>query len=87
MQLLQPRLDFRIHEFTCDGLPLVIFEVPAALHMPTHFSGKEFIRGGSYKKELKDYPEKKEVLWAIFRHATFKGATQSNPLTQTKCSH
>jgi predicted HTH transcriptional regulator len=29
-QLLQPRLDFRIHEFTYDAKPVVLFEIPAA---------------------------------------------------------
>ena len=71
-RLLQPRLDFRIHEFTCDGLPMVIFEVPAALYMPTRFSGEELIRFGSYNKKLRDYPEKEKALWAIFRHETFE---------------
>lgn len=43
-RLLQPRVDFRIHEFTHEGKPVVIFEIPAASYMPVRFSGKEFIR-------------------------------------------
>lgn len=66
-RLLQPRLDFRIHEFTHEGKPVVMFEVPAASYMPVRFSGEEFIRVGTYKKKLKDYPEKERALWAVFR--------------------
>jgi ATP-dependent DNA helicase RecG len=66
-RLLQPRLDFRIHEFIHAGKPMVLFEVPAASHTPVRFSGEEFIRVGSYKKKLKDYPEKERALWAIFQ--------------------
>lgn len=71
-RLLQPRLDFRIHELTHEGKAVVIFEVPAAGYMPVRFSGEEFIRVGSYKKKLKDYPDKEKALWAFFRHETFE---------------
>lgn len=66
-RLLQPRLDFRVHEFAHEGKPVVLFEVPAASHTPVRFSGEEFIRVGSYKKKLKDYPEKERALWSIFQ--------------------
>lgn len=66
-RLLQPRLDFRVHEFAHEGKLVVLFEVPAASHTPVRFSGEEFIRVGSYKKKLKDYPEKERALWAIFQ--------------------
>jgi ATP-dependent DNA helicase RecG len=71
-RLLEPRLDFRIHEFTHEGKPVVLFEVPAASYMPVRFHGEEFIRVGSYKKKLKDYPDKEKTLWALFRHETFE---------------
>jgi ATP-dependent DNA helicase RecG len=66
-RLLQPRLDFRIHEFTHEGKPVVVFEIPAATHTPVRFRSEEFIRVGTYKKKLRDYPEKERALWAIFR--------------------
>lgn len=66
-RLLQPRLDFRIREFTHEGRPVVLFEVPAASHTPVRFYGEEYIRVGSYKKKLKDHPEKERALWAVFR--------------------
>ena len=55
-----------------DDKPVVMFEVPAATYMPVRFSGEEFIRIGTYKKRLKDYPEKEKTLWALFRNETFE---------------
>lgn len=67
-RLLEPRLHFLIHEFTHEEKSLVIFEVPAASSMPVRFSGEEFIRIGTSKRKLRDYPEKERALWAIFRN-------------------
>jgi predicted HTH transcriptional regulator len=72
IRLLTPRLDFRIYEFLSDDKPAVIFEVPAANYMPTRFKEEEYIRIGSNKKKLKDFPEKERALWALFRNETFE---------------
>jgi len=71
-QLLFPSVDFRIHEFEYETKPIVLFEVPAALHTPVRFQGMEYIRVGSYKKKLHDYPEKERALWAIFQPQSFE---------------
>lgn len=63
MRLLDPRIDFRVYEFSYDNLPLVIFEIDAAINTPVKFSGEPFIRIGSYKKKLKGYPEKERRIW------------------------
>jgi ATP-dependent DNA helicase RecG len=65
-RLLAPSIDFRIHEIQLGGLRFVIFEVPAASHTPVRFKESEWIRVGSYKKKLKDFPEKERILWASF---------------------
>jgi len=69
---LTPRLDIRLHEGIVKGKPIVIFEIPAARHTPVRFKETEFIRIGSYKKKLKDYPEKERALWSIFETNTFE---------------
>ncbi|MEI6219140.1 MAG: ATP-binding protein, partial [bacterium] len=69
---LNPRLDFRIHEFEHDGKHVVIFEVPPATSVPVRFKDTEYIRVGSYKKKLKDYPEKERTLWYLFRGERFE---------------
>lgn len=64
--LLAPRIHFKVHEIELDGRAFVLFEVPAAAHTPVRFKDTEHIRVGSYKKKLKDYPEKERALWATF---------------------
>jgi ATP-dependent DNA helicase RecG len=64
-RLLSPRIDFKIHEFRHAGHPIVLFEVQAANTTPVSFSGREWIRVGSHKKPLKEYPEKERTLWRL----------------------
>jgi ATP-dependent DNA helicase RecG len=78
--LLVPRINFRIHEIELEGRTFVLFEIPAAGHMPVRFKDTEFVRVGSYKKKLRDYPEKERELWASFgqRPAFEKEIAQSS---------
>lgn len=69
---LEPRLDFRMHEFACDGMPIVVFEIPHATVQPVRFRGEEYIRSGSYKKKLKEFPEKEKKLWHLFDRTPFE---------------
>ncbi len=72
MRLLTPRLAFHFHEFLYEGSPVVLLEIPAATYQPVRFSGEEYIRIGSSKRKLRDYPEKERQLWAIFRNQSFE---------------
>ena len=69
-RLLSPRIDFKINEFHCQGQPVVLIEVQAANHCPVSFSGREWIRVGSHKKSLRDYPEKERELWRLLSEPT-----------------
>lgn len=62
---LIPRIDFRIHEFEAEGKPVVLFEIPAAKGIPVSFQGERFIRVGSHKKKLREYPEKEIALFKV----------------------
>ena len=76
---LTPNLDARIHEFKFDGKSVVLIEAPPATHTPVRWKETEFIRVGSYKKKLKDYPEKERALWAVFdRHPFEDGIALNN---------
>jgi predicted HTH transcriptional regulator len=66
LRLTSPRIHFRFHRIEPDGKPVVILEIPRATNKPVSFSGLEFIRVGSYKKKLKEFPEKERALWRIF---------------------
>ena len=71
-RLLSPRIDFRVHEHTVGGHHVVIFEIPAANHTPVRFRDTEWIRVGSYRKKLKDYPEKARALWSLLSRSCFE---------------
>ena len=71
-RLLSPRIHFRFIEFETDGKLISILEIPRAGHCPVQFQGQEFIRVGSCKKKLKDFPEKERELWRVFDVTPFE---------------
>lgn len=85
---LSPRINFKIHEFTFEGKNIVLFEVPRAAHIPIRFKNTEYIRVGTYKKMLKDFPEKERELWALFSREPFeKGIALENATADEVLSH
>ena len=69
---LKPRVDFKFIEVETDKGKVVIMEIPAAVNSPTSFKAMEYIRIGSYKKKLKDFPEKERKLWLSFEQKPFE---------------
>jgi len=72
LRLLSPRIHFRFIEFEADGKHISMIEIPRAAHQPVQFQGVEYIRVGSYKKKLKDFPERERALWRIFDVTPFE---------------
>jgi len=72
LRLLEPKLDFRFFTVEVDGLRVVLLEIARASRHPVRFSGHEFVRVGTYKKKLKDFPEKERALWRIFDQLPFE---------------
>lgn len=57
LRLLEPKLDFRFHDVIFENdLRVVLLEIDAATRHPVRFEGQEWLRVGSYKKKLKDFP-------------------------------
>jgi len=71
-RLLAPRPDFRFHDGYANGKRIVLLEIPAAAHTPIRFKSDEFVRVGSYKKKLREHPEKERVLWSLFARTPFE---------------
>jgi len=69
---LHPRIDFRIHEFLFKNLPIALIEIPPADSTPIRFGDAEFIRVGSYKKRLREHPEKEAALWRVLSRTEFE---------------
>ncbi len=59
-RMLSPSVAFRFFDVEVDDVRVVLLEIPAADSQPVKFSGEEFIRIGSNKKKLKEYPEREE---------------------------
>lgn len=66
LRLLAPKINFHFHAVAVDGLPLVLLEIERAMRTPVQFSGVEYLRVGSYKKKLKEFPERERTLWRLF---------------------
>ncbi len=72
LRLLEPKLGFRFFSVEIDGAHVVLLEIARAVRHPVRFSGQEFVRVGTYKKKLKDFPEKERALWRIFDETPFE---------------
>ncbi len=72
LRLLEPKIHFHFYEVVVDGQAVVLMEIARAARHPVRFSGQEYIRVGSYKKKLKDFPEKERALWRIFDQIPFE---------------
>ncbi|MDO5674274.1 MAG: ATP-binding protein [bacterium] len=72
LRLLTPKINFRFYGLQVEGKPIVLLEIGTAFRHPVCFKGVEFIRVGSSKKKLKDFPEKERELWRVFDHTPFE---------------
>jgi ATP-dependent DNA helicase RecG len=72
LRLLSPKINFSFHTLTVNQRHVVLLEISAAFRHPVKFKDQEFIRVGSYKKKLKELPEKERQLWRIFDQTPFE---------------
>ncbi|MES0490131.1 MAG: ATP-binding protein [Leptospirales bacterium] len=66
LKLLNPKINFSFFEINIAEKNIVLLEISATIRTPVQFKNQEYIRIGSYKKKLKEYPEKERELWRIF---------------------
>ncbi|MFN8545030.1 MAG: ATP-binding protein [Candidatus Binatia bacterium] len=81
LRLLEPKIDFRVFLVEVDGHRVVLLEIARAARHPVRFSGQEFLRVGTYKKKLKDFPEKERALWRIFDQTPFEDGVATERAT------
>lgn len=72
LRLLTPKIDFHFHTIEIDDKIVVLLQIDPAFRHPVRFESQEFIRVGTYKKNLKDYPEKEGALWRVFDQTPFE---------------
>lgn len=81
LHLLSPKINFRFYELNVDSHLIVLLEIGAAFRHPVQFKNTEYIRVGSYKKKLKDYPEKERELWRVFDRVPFERGIAAEHVT------
>ena len=72
LRLLEPKLDFRFVNLVIDVRDVVVLEIAGVTRHPVRFSGREFVRVGSYVKPLREFPEKERALWRAFDRTPFE---------------
>ncbi|MDY3978889.1 MAG: ATP-binding protein [Tidjanibacter sp.] len=60
---LNPKVDFTINETVFEGKRVVVFIIDTANDRPVAFKGEAYIRIGTYKKKLSEYPERARKIW------------------------
>lgn len=84
LRLLSPKIHFHFFEVTVDGEPVVLLEIERAFRHPVQFRGQEFIRVGSYKKKLKEFPDKARDLWRIFDRTPFEDGVAAERIAEDR---
>lgn len=72
LKLLTPKIQFRFFKVPVGRLPVIVLEIDRAVREPVRFRGEEYIRVGSYRKKLRNFPEKERTLWRIFEYVPFE---------------
>jgi len=72
LRLLDPKVSFSFRELEIDGKRVVLLAVERAFRHPVRFQGEAFVRVQSYKKKIKDHPEREKELWRVFDDTPFE---------------
>lgn len=69
---LSPRIDFSFQEITYSEGRVVVMIIDSAGNTPVKFKGTEYIRVGTYKKKLAEFPERERKIWQNTSHSCFE---------------
>jgi ATP-dependent DNA helicase RecG len=72
LRLLAPKIEFCFFTIEIDDKRVVLLEIECAARTPVAFKSVEFVRVGSYKKKLQEFPEKERALWRLFDKTSFE---------------
>ncbi|QEO59616.1 ATP-binding protein [Francisella marina] len=84
LRLLNPKIEFKFYSVEIDSKKVVLLEIASAYKHPVSFKGVEYIRFSSYKKNLKDLPEKERELWRVFDREPFERQIAVNDLDSSQ---
>ncbi|MBW7864235.1 MAG: putative DNA binding domain-containing protein [Candidatus Hydrogenedentes bacterium] len=69
---LSPQVPFHFFTTSIEGRAVVLLEIDSAFRYPVKFNGQAYVRIGSYKKKLKEHPEKERELWYLLGRTAFE---------------
>jgi len=72
IQRIDPKIDFRIHQFEYEGKNIVIFQIPPAINQPIEYENVSYIRIDSNTTNLKRFPEKERKIWNNIHRMSFE---------------
>jgi ATP-dependent DNA helicase RecG len=84
---LSPRLNLEIVECTYESRHVEILRIDPAHERPMAFRDKEFIRIGSVKKQLREYPARARALWAATSRFSFEQGVAIGHVTAEQIAH
>ena len=87
LRLLRPHIDFQFHEIPVGERRVILLEIASARQYPVAFSGVEFIRVGSAKRKLKDFPAKEQALWRAFNAVKFEDGVAAERMSVQDVLH
>jgi ATP-dependent DNA helicase RecG len=71
-RLLSPHVDFKLVEFSYDKNLISMIIIDPASNHPIRFKGISYIRVGSYKRKLSDFPGKERKIWGKTSQIVFE---------------
>ena len=66
--MIKPDISFDFHEMELEGKRIVVLVIPAAKTVPTAFDRVRYLRIGSSKVNLMEYPERESRLFDILKN-------------------
>ena len=72
LRLLSPKIAINFYEFEVDGKRISLIRVGRAFSHPVRFKRQSFVRVGSYKKKLIEFPQMERALWRAFERESFE---------------
>lgn len=72
LRLLKPKINFKFFSVSIKSKYVVVLEIEPAVKHPVKFMNQEYIRIGSYNKNMNEFPEKERALWRALEKIPFE---------------
>ena len=72
LRMVTPKINFEFFSVKVQEQDVVVLRIERAYGHPVRFQDNEFIRIGTYKKKLKEFPQKERELWRLFDQTPFE---------------